>query len=401
MKKLLALATVVLVFACAAAAAEDLPVAEVLYQRTTLHQEGQDYDTTPLDDQMIDLLVRAAFSAPSGGNQLSNNYYIITDRSLMQIIQEGHPYATPLDTAPLVIVVAGDEANCRYPELLEMDAGLSAMAMQVQATELGLSSCVMSIYPQEERVNAVREATGMPETMKPVLMVSFGYPAVDAVSSASVDNYDDTKVHICNAASASADEKAQDISQEADAVSSATTMATADSLDDFLAILTQSVTNWNFLAGHTVPDDDLETILTAGTNTASAVNEQPWQINVVTQQETIAELADTEESAQASVMILVSVNNSNEMKILDAGLCVQSMQIAARALGYATKVETAPARTIRNDETGKYAELFGIPEDKSCRAALFIGYADEEADAMTSASVRVDMDQVVRYDTAQ
>lgn len=77
-----------------------------------------------------------------------------------------------------------------------MDAGLSAGAMQVQATALGLSSCVMSIYPQEERVDAVRKAVNMPETMKPVLMVAFGTADVDTVASASVENYSADRVFV-------------------------------------------------------------------------------------------------------------------------------------------------------------------------------------------------------------
>ena len=76
-----------------------------------------------------------------------------------------------------------------------MDAGLAAGAMQVQASEMDLCSCVMSIYPQDERVSAVREALNMPETFKPVLMVAFGMPGVDSVSGASVQNWKDEQVH--------------------------------------------------------------------------------------------------------------------------------------------------------------------------------------------------------------
>ncbi|MBR1585564.1 MAG: flavocytochrome c [Clostridia bacterium] len=168
----------------------------------------------------------------------------------------------------------------------------------------------------------------------------------------------------------------------------------------FLSILTEGKTNWNFTT-EPVDEDDLQVILQAGVNTASAVNEQPWLINVITDPEIIAELADTQASAKAPVMILISVINSNEMKILDAGLTCQSMQIAARALGYATKIETAAARTVRKDQTGKWAQLFGIPEDKSARAALFIGHADAEADAVSSASLRKDMSEVVTYITGK
>ena len=131
--------------------------------------------------------------------------------------------------------------------------------------------------------------------------------------------------------------------------------------------------------------------------TASAINEQPWVITVITDPEIIAQLADTSESAKAPVMILVSVTSSNEMKILDAGLATQSMKIAARALGYATKIETAPARMVRNDRSGKWAEQLGIPADKAARAALFIGHAGEEIDSVSSASVRNDFDSVVVF----
>ena len=185
-------------------------------------------------------------------------------------------------------------------------------------------------------------------------------------------------------------------------ISCATSMsfAEASDLSSFLSILTDGKTNWNFTA-EPVDENDLHTILEAGVNTPSAINEQPWVITVVTDPDIIAELGDTPSTRQAPVMILISVTNSNEMKILDAGLATQSMQIAARALGYATKIESTAARTIRNDKTGKWADLLKIPSDKSARAALFVGHADEEADAVSSASTRDDFDSVVTFIKAQ
>lgn len=165
-------------------------------------------------------------------------------------------------------------------------------------------------------------------------------------------------------------------------------------LNRFLSMLTEGKTDWAF-AEEMIDEADLDLILAAGVNTASAINEQPWLINVVTNRGVIEELADTEDSKKAPLMILISVNNSNDMKILDAGLLCQNMQIAARALGYATKIETAPARIVRKDQTGKYAELFGIPQTMSARAALFIGY--HEADALSGASMRKSVDEVVTY----
>ena len=165
---------------------------------------------------------------------------------------------------------------------------------------------------------------------------------------------------------------------------------------DILSVLTEAKTNWSFTS-EPVDEQDLHSILEAGVNTASAINEQPWDIAVITDRNLIARLADTPGSAAAPVMILVSVTSSNEMKILDAGLVTQTMQITARILGYATKIETAPARTVRNDSTGNWAEQLGIPADKLARAALFIGHADDSADVLSSSSVRNDFDRVVHF----
>lgn len=168
-----------------------------------------------------------------------------------------------------------------------------------------------------------------------------------------------------------------------------------------LTLLTDYRTNWNF-KNEAVKDEDLQTILSAGLNSPSALNAKPWQFNVVTDPDLINELADTDGTKTAPVMILVSVDNSNEMKILDAGLATEAMSTAAQILGYSTKIETAPARTIRNDESGKYAEMLEIGEDKSCRAALFIGYPDENAtDTESSATVETGTDGYVKYYPSQ
>lgn len=198
MKKLLSLMLALLLVCTlsAAFAEEALKITDVLFERTTLHGDANPYDSDNLiSDEAVRLILNAGFSAPTGGNQRSLNFFVVTERERMNTILEGHPYGTPLKTAPLVIILAGDEGNCKYPELHEMDAGLAAASMIAQATDLGLSTCVMSIFPQDERVNAVRAAVDMPETFKPVLMVAFGTPAVDVVASASVENYDETKVH--------------------------------------------------------------------------------------------------------------------------------------------------------------------------------------------------------------
>ena len=155
---------------------------ELLYARATAHNN---FVTTPIDQNAIDLIVRAGFTAPTGGNQRSIELFVVTERDVMRQIQEGHPYSSALDTTPLVIVVAANESLARFPELHEMDASLFAMTMIVQATDMGLSTCILSIAPQDERINAAKNALRMPANYRPILMVAFGHPGPDARTGAS------------------------------------------------------------------------------------------------------------------------------------------------------------------------------------------------------------------------
>ena len=180
------------------------------------------------------------------------------------------------------------------------------------------------------------------------------------------------------------------------AAMSAPLMAQNTDNTEILSIMTEAKTDWNF-SDESVKEEDIQAILEAGVNTASAINEQPWHFSVITDADIIAELADTPESAKAPVLILVSVTDGNEMKILDGGLATQSMQITARILGYATKIETSAARTVRNDQTGYWNELLDIPDGKTARAALFVGYKEEGADAVSTASTRGSFDELVSF----
>ncbi|MCD8014152.1 MAG: nitroreductase family protein [Lachnospiraceae bacterium] len=164
----------------------------VLYDRTTLHG---DYDSTSLDDDVIEEILNAGFSAPTGGNQRSIEFFVVTDRDMLDAIAVNPGHFDGASTAPLAIVICGNEDLAAFPELEEMDSGLAAMAMIIQATDLGISSCVMSISPQDERIDGISEILDLTENYLPILLVTFGYPAEDAVSSASVENYDSAQVH--------------------------------------------------------------------------------------------------------------------------------------------------------------------------------------------------------------
>ncbi|MDC7225171.1 MAG: nitroreductase family protein [Spirochaetales bacterium] len=163
-----------------------------IFGRLTARQ----FSNESVSEEQIDMLLNAAFASPTGGNQRSCELMVVTDRSMMKKMQEGHPYSQPLDTAPLVIVIGVNEETAKYPEILTLDAGIAAMAIMVQAAEMGLVSVPMSIMPQAERIQGIANAIGHPGNVAGQIMVAVGHSAVDGDTHASTDYFNEEQVHV-------------------------------------------------------------------------------------------------------------------------------------------------------------------------------------------------------------
>ena len=187
MRKLMLLIMALFMFVSTATA--DIPV----HERRTLH--GRYDPERYISESQITELLNAGFSMPTGGNQRALEFFVVTDRETMSVMKGGNPYSQALDSVPCVIVIAANLNSAYYEELLEMDAGIAAGGILIQAADLGITTCVLSIAPQQERIQAVRTALGMGENLVPILMIAAGYPEEDAVTGASVNNWDDSQVH--------------------------------------------------------------------------------------------------------------------------------------------------------------------------------------------------------------
>ena len=196
--------------------------------------------------------------------------------------------------------------------------------------------------------------------------------------------------------------------------------------DDAAKVLTEVKTT-QFFNDKKIADEDVEKILSAGVNAPSAMNTQPWHFTAVTHEETQNKLADAMSSMKPPAMkdgkphmppampegmegkqppadapkdmpkppeggagfskmpnkagigdapltIVISCKEGSE---LDAGLAVQNMSAEAQLLGYGTKIMTAPAMALNNDE---YKEMLSVPEGQKIAAVLIIGTPATEKD---------------------
>ena len=200
-----------------------------------------------------------------------------------------------------------------------------------------------------------------------------------------------------------------------------------------------------------VSEEDLNTIVLAGTMATSAINQQPWYFAVVTNQEVMDELASSGGfsapagipagaapagapaqgnppagapdgmpagapagmpagapaassgakaamgDSPAAIIIYMNENTSSPNASFDCGLACQNMVIAATALGYGTKIVSSPTMTLNGANHDALCEKLGVDPALTAVAVLLIGVTDTAVDGATGASVRSTLDEKVSF----
>jgi nitroreductase len=149
----------------------------------------------------------------------------------------------------------------------------------------------------------------------------------------------------------------------------------------------------NYSSG-AVTKAELDLIIQAGIRAPSARNGQPWHFTVVQTQVLAKKIIP--QATDGNVLIVVSAagdGKTNGSVILDCGLAVQSMYLAAQALGLGSRIYTGPIDTINKN----FKKDLGLPENINAIAVIRIGRLPANVDAVSSASQRNSADKIVTY----
>ena len=127
----------------------------------------------PLSDEAVRAILNAGRRAQSAKNTQPWHFIAIRDKATLKALSETGTWAGHLAGAALGIVIATPNPADHWSILF--DAGQSAAYMQLAAWELGIGSCLATIYEAEKG----RAALGVPPELHLKLAISFGYPAMD------------------------------------------------------------------------------------------------------------------------------------------------------------------------------------------------------------------------------
>ena len=183
-------------------------VAQILF-----HRVQRRYKPDPIPDEVLEIVLAAALSAPSKSDLQQVGIVLVRDRAKQALIGSWIPDMPWIADAPLFMIFCGDHRRMRrvaemrgkpFPnDTLDMfmnaavDAGLVMQNFITAGEALGLGSCPISVV--RNHVEKVAELLELPEGVFPVAGLTVGYPAQRGYTSMRLppsltvhtDRYDD------------------------------------------------------------------------------------------------------------------------------------------------------------------------------------------------------------------
>jgi nitroreductase len=148
-----------------------MDVSEAIRKKRAVRQ----FQERPLDEEVVKAILNAGRRSQSSKNTQPWKFIAIQDKELLMKLSELGPWAGHLAGAALGVAIITPDPAQRFS--IMFDAGQSASYMQLSAWELGVGSCLATIYEPDK----AREILGFPDDLHIRIAISFGYPLDEAV----------------------------------------------------------------------------------------------------------------------------------------------------------------------------------------------------------------------------
>ncbi len=147
---------------------------ENIMTRTSIRQ----YKDQPVEQEKVDILLKAAMAAPTAVNLQPWHFIVITDKPTIDLLSGRQP-----TNAPLLIAVCGDtdkttmpDGKTKLPDFWVEDVSAATENLLLAAHALGLGAVWTAVYPAMERVAEVANVLNCPNNIVPMAVVRVGYP---------------------------------------------------------------------------------------------------------------------------------------------------------------------------------------------------------------------------------
>ena len=189
------LAGIIPVCLAAAAWAADEAVMNDTLKTIFARKSVRAYKQEPVSKDRLELLVRAGMAAPTAVDKRPWEFIVVTDRAVLKQLADALPYAKMAERAAAVILVAGNvkkQWGGTESDYWIMDCSAATQNILLAAESMGLGAVWTAVYPEEDRVRAVRRILGIPSHIVPLNAIPLGIPAG---RDKPKDKYDPKQIH--------------------------------------------------------------------------------------------------------------------------------------------------------------------------------------------------------------
>ena len=147
---------------------------ENIMTRTSIRQ----YKDQPVEQEKIDIMLKAAMAAPTAVNLQPWHFIVIDDSKTIGLLAGPRP-----TNAPLMIAVCGNtdkttmpDGKGKLPDFWVQDVSAATENLLLAAHALGLGAVWTGVYPVMERAAEVANVLNCPQNIIPLAVVRIGYP---------------------------------------------------------------------------------------------------------------------------------------------------------------------------------------------------------------------------------
>jgi nitroreductase len=124
----------------------------------------------PLHEETVQAILNAGRRSQSAKNMQPWHFIAIQDKETLTALSHLGEWAGHLEDAALGVAIITPHPDTRFSVMF--DAGQAAAYMQLAAWEMGVGSCLATIY----ELDKARQLLGFPEDQHIRIAISFGYP---------------------------------------------------------------------------------------------------------------------------------------------------------------------------------------------------------------------------------
>ena len=146
---------------------------ENIMTRTSIRK----YKDQPVEQEKIDIMLKAAMAAPTAGNLQPWHFIVIDEKKTIDLLSGQQP-----TNAPLLITICGDTDKTtmpdgkKFPDFWVQDVSAATENLLLAAHAQGLGAVWTGCYPIMERVAEVANVLNCPKNIVPLAIVRVGYP---------------------------------------------------------------------------------------------------------------------------------------------------------------------------------------------------------------------------------